>query len=354
LEGNNMRNSQYDKVSKYLEALSNDDLVALLKQGTPVQSGWATTVKLEIEGIPIFVKQVPLNTLEGKSENIGSTENLFNLPIYYQYGVGSGAFSVWREVSAHEMTTEWVLKCENLNFPLMYHWRILDNVHDKKPFDEANFKKHISYWENSPEIGERVIANHEARQNVVIFMEYIPDTLKSWLSKESEKGNEAIDKAIKMVEKDLQETSRFLCEKKMLHFDAHFHNVLTDGERLYFADFGLSISSQFKLSKEEFQFFQLHSNYDHYYVATVLTNWIVSHSFGKENVDKVLQMYLEGKTPLLVPNSLTPFLERIIKRYAALTLKMNHFFESLIKVSKKTPYPADDLQQIWTEISTNN
>ena len=345
-----MRVSQYKTVSKHLENLNDDELLALLKEGKPLQSGWGSTVKLEIEGIPIFVKQVPLNEIEGKSKDIKSTENLFNLPVYYQYGVGSGGFSVWRELAAHEITTQWVLTNESQNFPLMYHWRILDNFQEKKPFDEEEFKKYVAYWDNSSAIGERVRANHLASANVVLFIEYIPETLKSWLSKESKKGNVAIDRAIEMVEKNLQETTFFLCKKDMLHFDAHFHNIMTDGERLYFSDFGLAISSRFALSKDELQFFHTHKNYDRYYVATKLTNWIVGNAFGKDSVDKILQVYAEGKKPDSIPDSLTPFLSSIVKRYAPLSLKMNNFFESLTKQAKETPYPIKELDGIWGEI----
>lgn len=345
-----MRLSKYNYVSKYMQSLSNDEVLKLLKQGKPLHSGYGSTIKLEIEGIPIFVKQVPLNEIEGKPQNIQSTANLFNLPLYYQYGVGSGGFSVWRELSAHAMTTGWVLAKESQNFPLMYHWRILDNFQEKKPFDEDEFNNHVTYWENSLEIGQRVKANQQALSNVVIFIEYIPETLKSWLNKEFKKGNIAIDKAIAMVEENLQAASLFLNKKGMLHFDAHFHNILTDGEHLYFSDFGLAISSQFNLSKEESKFFQIHSNYDRYYVATKLTNWIVSNTFGKDCVDETLKLYAEGKTPSSLPETLTPYLSSIIKRYAPIALRMNLLFEALMKKTKKEPYPADELDEIWNQV----
>lgn len=346
----NMRNSQHSHISKYLETLSDNEILTLLKKGISLQSRWGTTLKLEIDGVPIFVKQVPLNEIEGNLKNIRSTENLFKLPLFYQYGVGSGGFSVWRELSAHAMTTEWVLNEENQNFPLMYHWRTLNSFQEKKPFDEEEFNKYVAYWDNSTAIGERVRANHKALANVVIFVEYIPETLKSWLNKEFKKGNTAIDKAIAMVEENLQATSLFLNEKEMLHFDAHFHNILTDGKRLYFSDFGLAISSQFTLSKEESDFFRIHSNYDRYYVATELTNWIVSNTFGKDCVDEILEIYANGKAPLLLSETLTPYLSSIIKRYAPIALRMNSFFEILVKKTKQEPYPAAELDQLWNEI----
>ncbi|MFF8401556.1 hypothetical protein ACF06P_07965 [Streptomyces sp. NPDC015684] len=44
----------------------------------------------------------------------------------------------------------------------------------------------------------------------------------------------------------------------LLHFDAHFENILTDGRRLFFADYGLAISSRFELDKDEADFFDRH------------------------------------------------------------------------------------------------
>ena len=91
------RYSRYNYISQHLEKLNDESMSALLEQGTSLHSGWGSSVKLEIDGIPIFVKKVPLNKVEGRPENIKSTENLFGIPLYYQYGVGSGGFSVWRD-----------------------------------------------------------------------------------------------------------------------------------------------------------------------------------------------------------------------------------------------------------------
>lgn len=110
--GKEMRYSLYSYISKRLEKLNDESISALLEQGTSLHSGWGSSVKLEIEGIPIFVKKVPLNKVEGSPENIRSTKNLFDLPLFHQYGVGSGGFSVWRELSAHIMSTKWVLSRE--------------------------------------------------------------------------------------------------------------------------------------------------------------------------------------------------------------------------------------------------
>jgi hypothetical protein len=343
------RYSRYNYISQHLEKLNDESISALLEQGTSLHSGWGTSVKLEIDGVPIFVKKVPLNEIEGKPENIRSTENLFGIPPYYQYGVGSGGFSVWRELSAHILSTEWVLSSENGNLPLMYHWRIINNSDEKAPLDEEELKNYVKYWDDSSAIGERVRANHDASAYVALFIEYIPDTLDTWLNKQLSKGDGSIDKAIEMVERNLNETIAFINSKGMLHFDAHFHNILTDGEHLFFSDFGLATSSQFSLSQEEMQFFQNHQNYDRCYVVMTLTDWIISRLFGKDRCDEVLQEYAEGKTPLLLPSALTPYLSSIVKRYAPITLKMNKFFEALREKTKQDPYPANELDQLLIE-----
>lgn len=344
------RYARYNTVSQHLEKMNDENISALLEQGTSLHSGWGSSVKLEIEGIPVFVKKVPLNELEGKAENIGSTENLFGIPLYYQYGVGSGGFSVWRELAAHAMSTEWVLSRENQSLPLLYHWRVIPDSDEKAPLDEEELQNYVKYWGHSAEIEERMRANHDAPAFVALFIEYIPHTLNSWLCKQLSQGDDSIDKAIEMVERNLKETIAFINAKGLLHFDAHFHNILTDGEQLYFSDFGLATSSQFALSKEEQQFFQQHQNYDRCYVVTTLTSWIISRLFGKDRFDEVLQDYANGRTPLVVPKALTPYLSSIVKRYAPITLKMYTFFKTLQEETKLAPYPADELEKLWIEV----
>lgn len=211
--------------------------------------------------------------------------------------MGSAGFSVWREVSAHMMSTNWVLSNKTQNFPLVYHWRILDTSEVNEPLDEGEWKNYVEYWDGSIEVGERVRANHNASAYIALFIEYYPMTLNKWLTTKLSEGSTAIDKAIEMVEKELLETTFFMNTNEMLHFNAHFHNILTDGQEIYFSDFGLATSLQFSLSNEELQFYINHQNYDRCYVATALTNWIVSRCFEKERREEVLKEYANGNTP---------------------------------------------------------
>ncbi len=53
--------------------------------------GWKSLL-ISIDDVPIFVKKIPLTNLEWKSKNRMSTGNVFDLPLHYQYGVGSAGF----------------------------------------------------------------------------------------------------------------------------------------------------------------------------------------------------------------------------------------------------------------------
>ena len=66
-----------------------------------------------------------------------------------------------------------------------------------------------------------------------------------------------------MVERKLDAGTAFMNARGLLHFDAHFDNILTDGQRLYFADYGLALSSRFDLSEDEATFFDRHALASH-------------------------------------------------------------------------------------------
>lgn len=342
-----MRLSRHAHLSKILENLSDEEISILLKNGIFQHSGWGKSVKLEIDEIPIFVKKLPLNDLEGMDVNLHSTKNLFELPLYYQYGVGSGGFNLWREVHAHIMTTKWVLNNETQNIPLMYHWRIIHETDEKDPFDEEKWNDYVKYWGNSSAIGERVKANYNASSYVALFIEYFPENINNWLIKQKESSN--FDQSIEMVEHNLKETIAFLNSKGMLHFDAHFRNILTDGERIYLSDFGLATSSQFDLSEEELQFFYHHENYDRCYIVTTLTHWLLKNLFPKESYDQILSDFALGITPQNLPENVSPYIYSIIKRNAPLTQKMGHFFKILREENKESVYPQDDLDRLLFE-----
>ena len=120
------RLAAYGTVSTRLSLLSDRQLGEAVAAAGPLGSGiGGRFAELEIDGTRVFVKRIPLRDVERRAENTRSTANLFGLPMFYQYGVGSAGFGAWRELAVHTMTTSWVLGNQCEGFPLMYHWRVL-------------------------------------------------------------------------------------------------------------------------------------------------------------------------------------------------------------------------------------
>ena len=244
------RKENYQKISKALESLSQEEIQELLSSGEKIHIGiGGTAVKLEIESIPVFAKKIPLTEIDMQNEF--STKNLFNLPTYYQYGVGSTGFGAWRELKAHEMTTQWVIDEECENFPIMYNYKIVQE-NNPQNMDQEKLEKYVSYWGGSEAIENRMKSLHDSKHSVVVFLEFIPYTLKSY----------KINLDANMIERDLIKTVNFMAKKGMIHFDGHYRNILTDGQKLYFADYGLATSLEFDLSEAEVEFFHRHKRYD--------------------------------------------------------------------------------------------
>ncbi|MDG6101667.1 hypothetical protein Daura_38600 [Dactylosporangium aurantiacum] len=87
--GSGARLLRHERLSAAL-ALRGDDAVAALVDGDarPGAAGiGGRTATLDVAGVPVFVKQVPVTALDLRHPH--STANLFGLPMCYQYGVGS-------------------------------------------------------------------------------------------------------------------------------------------------------------------------------------------------------------------------------------------------------------------------
>lgn len=250
------------KVTPQLAALSDSDLQVLLEKAKPLSKGiGGTCMLLHIDDVPVFVKKIPLTDLERK--HYRSTKNIFNLPLCYQYGIGSAGFGVWRELEAHLMTTQWVLNKECEHFPILYHWRELTKT---KSQDACDVAKDVAYWGGSLAIKERLEALHYASSDVILFLEYIPHPLHKFLD------GEINDSTVEMLDRDLTTIADFMASKNLLHFDAHFRNILTDDQRLYLTDFGLTTSPDFDLSEEEQSFIKRHRDFDKRYMMAHLVD----------------------------------------------------------------------------------
>jgi hypothetical protein len=305
-----------------------------------------TSMLLHVEDTPVFVKSVPLTDLERRPENVMSTANLFGLPLGCQYGVGSPSFGVWRELAAHAMTTSWVLGGRSACFPLLYHWRVLDGLASTAPLSDelADVEGAVEYWHGSAAVRERIEAIAKSSATVTLFMEYLPSTLPDWLEAQVAAGDHATDAAIAMVEHCLRNDIAFMNGAGLFHFDAHFGNILTDGQRLYFADFGLATSPRFELSPAESSFLAANASHDACHTITRLVDWVVTNLVGVPDWterDEYIRRCAQGNQPAgLVPSAAAA---AVINRYAPIAVVVNEFYRKLHLEDRTTPYPAEEI-----------
>jgi hypothetical protein len=152
-----------------------------------------------------------------------------------------------------------------------------------------------------------------------------------------------------MVERRLRTDIAFMNARGLLHFDAHFRNILTDGRRLYFADFGLATSPRFEVSTDERDFLARHASHDACYAVRELLNWIVANVVGIAAPDTggpverydYIRRCAAGARPAGAPEPVA----ELISRYAPVVAILNDFYWNLFGESRETPYPAQEITQ---------
>ncbi|UBU13552.1 protein kinase family protein [Nonomuraea gerenzanensis] len=327
------RLSAHGAVSTSLAVLSDRELAALVAGAEPRGAGiGGRSAELEVAGVRVFVKRVPLTDLECRPEHVRSTANLFGLPTFYQYGVGSAGFGAWRELAAHVMTSDWVLTGAHAGFPLLHHWRVLPDAAPEGFADEfGGIDGAVAHWEGSAAVRRRLEAVATASRSLVLFMEHLPWTLAAWLSRHR------ASEPYPWLEQALARGTSFLSAQGFVHFDAHFMNLLTDGREIYFADLGLALSKRFTLSGEESLFLAEHLSYDrHYTTSHLLRHHLPGAGRGPEEHLAFLRDWTAGGARR---DRLPVAVAELIDRHAATALVFGEFFERLVGESKRTPYP---------------
>ena len=226
-------------------------LSALESPGVRVRA-WGATYTADLDGTKVFVKRIPLT--EREATRRWSTRNHFRLPTYYNYGVGSAGFGVSRELVGHITTTNWVLEGASASFPMLLHHRVMDRRQAFPP-DEADIDQYVARWNGSRAVGEFIRARAVAPEEVWLVLEHVPYGMSEWLMSNQDRVPDVVDQLFAAIS--------LLRRNGMVHFDAHFGNVLTDGETVYLSDFGLLNDADFELTKPERAFLARHSHYDY-------------------------------------------------------------------------------------------
>ncbi|MGV9557665.1 protein kinase family protein [Streptomyces sp. NPDC003522] len=309
-----------------------------LGSGIGGRSAW-----MEVDGTRVFVKRVPLTDVELRPEHVRSTANVFGLPLFYQYGVGSAGFGAWRELAAHLMTTGWVLENEYAGFPLLYHWRVMPDSPPAGFVDGlGGIEGAVAHWEGSSAVRRRLEAVGRSSFSLVLFLEHLPQTLAEWLGgiRGAASPEPGSGSPYQWVENALLRGTEFMSARGLVHFDAHFANLLTDGRRVYFADFGLASSRDFALSAKERDFLADHLVYDRSYApAHLLRHHLPDAVRGGVEHGAFLRAWADGHRSPDVPADIGAILDR----HAPHAVVLDDFHHRLLTRSKRTPFPAAEV-----------
>ncbi|MFF9059546.1 protein kinase family protein [Streptomyces sp. NPDC014882] len=328
-----------------LGRLDDRELAALVATGVPLGTGVGGEVlRVDVEGRPVFVKRVRMTETELAPGNARSTANLFGLPPFCHYGVGdvpSPGTGAWRELAVHTMTTGWVRSGRLPNFPLTHHWRVLPAA--PQPLHEglADVDRAAAHWGGGPALRARIEALRSAPARLTLFLEHLPTPLHDWLG--ARLRTDGADAACALVERELTALTGFLREQRLTHFDVHFHNVLTDGRRLYLTDHGLALSARFRLTARERAFLDRHRDYDRHYATTYLVKWLATDLYGHRGEERAafVRACAEGLRPTGIPDGAAA----LLVRHARVAEVMTGFERRLREEGRSAPYPAEALRR---------
>ena len=121
----------------------------------------------------------------------------------------------------------------------------------------------------------------------------------------------------------------------VVHFDAHFANVVTDGEQCRLTDFGLAMAADFELGARERRFLETHRYYDYGVVLASLGIMLGRALGGGMSVASLGRTIDElDQAPL----GCHPELVHALQRYRAPVLYMLSFFKRMQSPRKRSTY----------------
>jgi len=336
-----LRRKRYFKLSSKIAQLDNAQLRSLFDNSESNESstGWGMNHTIFLGESKVFVKRVPVTNIE--FDNLFSTRNLYDLPTYCNYGFGSTGFGVFRELVTHIKTTNWVLEGAITTFPLMYHYRIIPFSGRRADVDRSRLKDYVEYWGNSANAGNYLLDRANANYELVLFLEYIPHVLETWLLLNPNKLQKPLD--------DLRTTITFLRRKGIIHFDAHFRNILTDGEQIYLTDFGLVLDKSFSLTSYEKSFFKQNIFYDYGEILRNLGHLIgSSYDLCSENDKRRIMEKYAIREGLKHHELRSILLDNIEQIHADKVMKLDEFYvASIVKYRSIIALMQDFFSDMW-------
>ncbi len=352
------RRARYVRVSDFLASRNDADLVTLTSADGVVE-GRGGSVTFEVDGVPVFAKRVPLTDLELAHPR--STANLFGLPMFCHYffgtpvfprfGFGGPAINGWRELAASLIVTDGVLAGETESFPVLYHWRVLP-VRPRITAEPSDVQAVVTALDGSTAVRERLEALRAASHSLILFYEHIPRPVTDWL-REDPAGK------AEMFEQQLFEVVAFLRDRQLLHLDGQLGNMQTDGERIYFIDFGLATSPRFDLAAAERDFVATIATIDADYAALRLVHWLATDVCGVRGPGakdphtgdrpdwRIRAEFVRRCAVGDLPDGLPSTAIGILARHAATAWRAFRFYRQLFNGNLHTAYPSRDQRINW-------
>jgi len=308
--------------------MTDEELLDSAKAGTPpTRLGATSTFSLGFD--EVFVKRLPLTDIEAAHPY--STRNHFELPTVYSYGIGSAGFGAWRELAALQAVSG------VSGFPVQLHHRVMPRSSPPQPlpWSEGDY---VEYWGGSSAVGDYLQARNSATQELWIVLEHAGSRADLWLAENPEGVTDVLGQVFDAISE--------LRSRDMVHFDAHWANVITDGAHCRLVDFGLAMSANMELSETERTFLSGHLHYD-YGVVLAYLGLMLAITLGEEPSSQMLGHHLdelgalEGKCP--------PALLGALDRYRHPILYMVDFFERIRQPDKHSIYNDDVLADLLLE-----
>lgn len=329
-------------VSAEIDSLDDSQVRALVDTAETVGIGiGGTTRTTQVGEASVFVKQLPITRTE--ESDPFATLNHNGLPFVSHYGIGSPSHGVGRELAAHRMTSDWVESGTVDFFPLLLGWRIID-LHSETDLREFNGDGPQHKWGSSwPEVATKLSEMKAARSSMVLFLEYVSETLGSWIRKSLGDGTgevvfaDAVDQIIN--------ATAWMEGRGFQHFDIHPGNILIHEGRLLFTDFGLSLHPDFALTPDEKAAMPSHADFDRDTALMHLFHWVlfeIGCTSGPQRLELLRAAAADTSTPVLKPVR-TALGEGagLIAEHADVVVRMTEMFGVLMQDAFGTRYNSD-------------
>ena len=159
-----------------------------------------------------------------------------------------------------------------------------------------------------------------------------------WLAEHPEDVNDVLGQVFDAIAE--------LRSRHMVHFDAHWGNIITDGASCRLVDFGLAMSADMELSNSERAFLDRHLHYD-YGVVLAYLGLMLATTLGEEPSSQKLRHHLDELESL--EDRCPPTLLGALERYRHPILYMVEFFERIRQPDKISTYDDQVLGDLLRE-----